>query len=75
MPEEDGTFRIVVAGTDAGLPNLLDTAGHPEGWILFRWLLADKPAMPDVERVPLEGLLQDHESAAPPRDPGDRGRR
>ncbi|MFF5260558.1 DUF1214 domain-containing protein [Actinomadura viridis] len=75
VPEKDGTVRIVVAGTDTGLPNRLDTAGHPEGWILFRWLLAEKPAMPEVERVPLATLLQDHESAAPSRGPGDRGHR
>ncbi|WP_168221206.1 DUF1254 domain-containing protein [Actinomadura sp. WMMA1423] len=53
----DGSVRVVVAGADPGLPNWLDTAGHSEGWVLFRWLLADAPAMPTVERVGLADLL------------------
>lgn len=60
----DGNVRVVVAGTDPGLPNWLDTAGHSEGWVLFRWLLADGPAMPAVERVRLAGL-RDGQAAAP----------
>ena len=39
--EEDGTFRIVVAHRDPGTPNWLDTSGHGEGGVVFRWLLPE----------------------------------
>nr|VFJ63322.1 MAG: Protein of unknown function (DUF1214) [Candidatus Kentron sp. DK] len=35
----DGTFRIVVAGRDPGVPSWLDTGGGREGGVIFRWLL------------------------------------
>ena len=37
--ESDGSFRIVVAHRDLAEPNQLDTAGHREGGVIFRWLL------------------------------------
>ncbi|WP_149259890.1 DUF1254 domain-containing protein [Actinomadura sp. K4S16] len=52
----EGNVRVVVSGTDPGVPNWLDTAGHSEGWVLFRWLLADAPVMPTAERVGLAAL-------------------
>jgi hypothetical protein len=33
----DGRVRLVVAGTDPGVPNWLDTAGHRDGLLTFRW--------------------------------------
>jgi hypothetical protein len=63
-PGPEGNVRVVVSGTDPGLPNWLDTAGHPEGWVLFRWLLADGPVMPTAERVVLADL-RDGRGAAP----------
>jgi hypothetical protein len=44
--EADGTFRIVVAHRDPGTPNWLDTGGHAEGGVVFRWLLPEG----DIER-------------------------
>jgi hypothetical protein len=38
-PEPDGSFRIIVAHRDIGTANQLDTAGHREGGVIFRWLL------------------------------------
>ena len=38
-PEADGSFRILVTHRDFGEPNQLDTAGHREGGVVFRWLL------------------------------------
>jgi hypothetical protein len=35
--DADGLFRVVVALRDPGVPNWLDTAGHHEGRIIFRW--------------------------------------
>jgi hypothetical protein len=41
----DGSFRIVVAHRDPGVPNWIETAGHREGLVFCRWLQAD--AMPE----------------------------
>ena len=38
-PEPNGSFRIIVAHRDIGAANQLDTAGHREGGVIFRWLL------------------------------------
>jgi hypothetical protein len=35
--ESDGSWRIVVAHRDPGMPNWLSTAGHPRGRLWFRW--------------------------------------
>jgi hypothetical protein len=55
--ESDGSWRIVVAHRDPGVPNWLSTAGHGRGVIFFRWFLADStPATPSARVVPLSGL-------------------
>lgn len=51
--EPDGTFRILVAGRDPGGPNWLDTAGHGEGYVMFRWLRAEADVRPDCRVVPI----------------------
>jgi hypothetical protein len=38
-PEADGSFRIVIADSDPGVPNWLDTEGHLRGSIFWRFLL------------------------------------
>ncbi|MEO6026572.1 MAG: hypothetical protein ABIR79_06870 [Candidatus Binatia bacterium] len=43
--EPDGSFRLVVAPRDPGMPNWLDTAGHREGVVFCRWLQSE--ALPD----------------------------
>ena len=43
--EDDGSWRLVVAAKDPGMPNWLSTAGHPHGLLWFRWFLAE--SMPD----------------------------
>lgn len=40
--ESDGRFRIVVAATDPGVPNWLDTAGEREGVVFVRYLLPEE---------------------------------
>jgi len=49
--EPDGSFRLVVAHRDPGLPNWLDTAGHREGVVFCRWLQADELAPQPASRV------------------------
>jgi len=35
--EEDGSVKVVVAHSDPGLPNWINTCGHSEGTMLWRW--------------------------------------
>ena len=55
--EPDGGARLVAAHEDPGVPNWIDTAGHGEGAMCFRWLLAeDDPPIPEVRVVPFAEL-------------------
>lgn len=47
----DGRFRIVIAHEDPGVPNWLDTAGHREGMIFYRYHLAKTKPVPTVKVV------------------------
>ena len=49
--ENDGSFQIAIAHRDPGLPNWLDTAGHREGGVIFRWLLPESEWERPVFRV------------------------
>jgi hypothetical protein len=41
----DGRFRAVVAHSDPGVPNWLDTSGRPSGMVTYRWIRGlDAPA-------------------------------
>lgn len=55
---EDGSVRLVVAHRDPGLPDAtwLDTAGHREGLLCLRYLLAESAPIPQPARVPLADL-------------------
>jgi hypothetical protein len=55
--EPDGSFRVVVAHRDPGVPNWLETAGHAGGLVFCRWLQADElPAQPASRVVSLADL-------------------
>lgn len=41
--EPDGSFRMVLAHEDPGVPNWLDTRGLPRGTMFWRFLLPDEP--------------------------------
>ena len=43
---DDGTVRVVIAATDPGHPNWLDTGHRHRGFVCLRWL--DNPAAPEV---------------------------
>ncbi|HEY8527267.1 MAG TPA: DUF1214 domain-containing protein [Acidimicrobiales bacterium] len=69
--DPDGTVRIVVSPTapdEPGAANWLDTAGHAQGWVLFRWLLADDVVIPDAHVVtrPQPAHREDGDRAARP---------
>ncbi len=54
--EPDGSFRVIIAHRDPGMPNWLDTAGHREGLFFCRWLQADElPPPPACEVVKSSG--------------------
>jgi len=43
-PDHDGVTRLVVAHTDPGVPNWLDTTGLREGFLTARWTYPEQPA-------------------------------
>jgi hypothetical protein len=51
QPDADGVLRIVVSAKDPGVPNWLDTAGHPRGLIQGRWTDCDSQPMPSIRKV------------------------
>lgn len=57
VPEADGSYRIVVAHSDPGVPNWLDVEGHERGTIFWRFLLPETdPPKPVTEVVKLSDL-------------------
>jgi hypothetical protein len=53
--DDDGTLTIVVADSDPGWGNWIDTAGHSSGTALLRWLGADTHPLPRCRVTTLEG--------------------
>ncbi|MCB2047293.1 MAG: DUF1214 domain-containing protein [Novosphingobium sp.] len=49
--EKDGSFRMILAHEDPGLPNWLDTGGRPNGTIFWRFQLAPGHIEPIRTRV------------------------
>ena len=58
----DGVFRAVVAHRDPGVANWLDTAGHRQGPMIFRWLRAADAPVPDAKVVAFDDVA----AALPP---------
>ncbi len=54
--ENKGSVRIVVAHEDPGLPNWIETAGHHQGTMCFRWIRADEHPQPQTRVVKLAEL-------------------
>lgn len=53
----DGSFRVVVAHTDPGVPNWLPTTGLTSGVVFCRWLVPERePATPTARVVPVGSL-------------------
>lgn len=49
--EADGSVRIVVAHDDPGVPNWIDTVGHAQGTMCFRWIRAASHPQPRTRVV------------------------
>lgn len=59
--DADGVTRYVVCGTDLGVPNWLDCAGHPAGFLTMRWTYLSAPEqLPTVavSLVPRDEVLK-----------------
>jgi hypothetical protein len=55
--QPDGSFEMVIAHRDPGVPNWIDTAGLPTGMIFWRFLLPDGEIPPiETERVDVGAL-------------------
>lgn len=49
--DANGRYRIVIAGSDPGLPNWIDTEGRPSGMVYWRFLLPEGPIETPRARV------------------------
>ena len=55
--EPDGSYRIVVAHRDPGVPNWIDAAGLKTGMVFWRFLLPQEPTLPvEAEVVDVDSL-------------------
>ncbi|MFV0277613.1 MAG: hypothetical protein ACK5HY_10565 [Parahaliea sp.] len=54
----DGKFRAVIASSDPGVPNWLDTTGYLRGLIYGRWTGCSSQPVPKVTRVKLENVRE-----------------
>jgi hypothetical protein len=48
---DDGSVQIVVAHDDPGVPNWIETAGHRQGTMCFRWIRAEEHPQPQARVV------------------------
>jgi hypothetical protein len=56
--EDDGELIVVVSHDDPAVPNWLDPSGHTEGYITYRWMLAETCPVPQCEQVPRDALFE-----------------
>lgn len=62
---DDGSFQLVVAHRDPGLPNWIETAGHEHGAMVLRWVLADSLPEPHCRVVPIDSLSRSEGTERP----------
>ncbi len=58
--DSDGRYRIVVAAKDPGYSNWLDTGGHAEGAIMYRFQRSQNSPLPTVRKLmasELQGVM------------------
>ena len=57
--EPDGSFRMVIAHQDPGVPNWIDTEGRPFGLVFWRFMLPEgEIETPQAKLVPLAALKE-----------------
>jgi hypothetical protein len=52
----DGSVRLIVAHRDPGRPNWIETAGHDQGTMCFRWVRAEAHPVPATRVLSLSEL-------------------
>ena len=52
----DGSVTIAIAAAAPGIPNWLNTCGHTQGNIMFRWTKAERIVDPQVELIQSNGV-------------------
>ena len=62
--EEDGSVRLIVAHTDPGRPNWIETAGHSSGTMCFRWVRAKEHPQPRTRLIEMSNLPDPGRAAA-----------
>ena len=72
--DSDGRLRIVVAHEDPGVPNWLDTAGHREGLLQFRWIWTKDNPQPSLRTVKFADVVAALPSDTPRVDEAQRRR-
>jgi hypothetical protein len=72
--DADGRFRAVVALRDPGVPNWLDTGGHPRGVIQVRWNEYSSAPVPAVKKVKLSEVRSSLPEDTPHVTPAERER-
>ncbi|MEH6582077.1 MAG: DUF1214 domain-containing protein [Halioglobus sp.] len=55
--DTDGKVRLVIAKTDPGVVNWIDTAGHDRGCIALRWIKAESDATVNTRVLRIDELL------------------
>jgi hypothetical protein len=75
--DPDGVIRLVIAHRDPGVPNWLDTTGHPEGFMAPRWAYSQTPPAeqwPSIaaKKVPFEEIRKHLPESTRSVTPGER---
>lgn len=56
--DDDGILRVVIAHSDPGIANWLDTAGHSEGPVILRCVRTEMPTVPTTRVVKMADVVQ-----------------
>lgn len=72
--DTDGMLRIVISAKDPGIPNWIDTAGHPRGVFQGRWTNCDSQPTPTVRKVDVSQVRALLPKATPLITPDERQR-
>jgi hypothetical protein len=72
--DADGRLRVVIAHRDPGVPNWLDTAGHAEGMLQYRWAWTRTNPAPTLRSVRFADLARALPESTPRITPEERRR-
>jgi len=72
--DADGKLRCVIAHRDPGVPNWLDTCGHPEGMIQYRWIWTKTKPLPQTRLLPFDTVCDALPQHTPCISPAERRR-